>query len=231
MTSHASRLARRDLLRTLAAGGTVAASAALLGGCGTTTQQTQPAALPPASPTGTLVMITRHGEKPAGSGTPQGIDVNGTPDAHSLTVRGWTRAGALVELFAPGTGATRPGLARPTAIYAAGGTGGEGQRPRETVTPLATRLGLSVNTQYTKGGEAALAKEVAGRLGPTLICWQHGEIPAIAAAFGQVTPAPPAAWPDNRFDLIWVLTPRADGWTFSQIPQLLLDGDSDQPIS
>jgi hypothetical protein len=28
-------------------------------------------------------------------------------------------------------------LARPTAIYAAGGTGDEGQRPRQTVTPPA----------------------------------------------------------------------------------------------
>jgi hypothetical protein len=227
------RRTRRDLLRTLTVGGAAIASAALLEGCGlgSTTQTTTPAPLPPPGHTAALIMIIRHGERPTGSGPPQGIDPDGTPDSNSLTVRGWTRAGALTELFAPGRGATGPGLARPTAIYAAGGTGGEGQRPRQTVTPLATRLGIPVNTQFSKGGETALAHEVASRTEPTLICWQHGELPAIATALATVTPTPPTPWPDNRYDLVWVLTPAAGGWSFHQIPQLLLDGDSNQPIA
>ena len=227
MTPESSPMNRRTLLHALAVGGTVTTSAAFLGGCGST-HDAQSAALPPAASTGTLVMIIRHAEKPAGS--TQGVDVNGNPDPHSLTVRGWTRAGALVQLFAPGAGAVRPGLARPTAVYAAGGSGGEGQRPRETVTPLAARLGPEVNTGYSKGAEVALAKECAGLAGPTLISWQHEEIPAIVAAFGQVTPAPPTSWPDERFDLVWVLAPKSGGWSFTQVPQLLLDGDSDQPV-
>lgn len=206
------------------------AAALLTGGCGAT-PQVRPAALPPAPAGGTLIMIIRHAEKPAGSRPPLGIDADGNPDPHSLTVGGWTRAGALVELFAPGTGTTRPGLARPTAVYAAGGTGGEGQRPRETVTPLAARLGLPVTTTYAKGGEAALAAEVAGRRGATLISWQHEEIPALVTAIGPITPTPPPKWPDDRFDLVWVLTPAGTGWTFTQTPQLLLAGDSADPIS
>lgn len=218
-------LSRRTLL------GAAAGSAAFLaGGCGTT-QQVQPAALPPAPAGGPLIMIIRHAEKPAGSGTPQGIDVNGNAEPHSLTVAGWTRAGALVELFAPGAGSLRAGLARPTAIYAAGGTGGEGQRPRETVSPLAARLGLSVTTTFAKGGEAALAAEAAHRPGATLISWQHEEIPALTTAVGTITPAPPQSWPDNRFDVVWVLAPTAAGWSFTQVPQLLLAGDSADPIS
>ncbi|MGW4528816.1 hypothetical protein [Amycolatopsis sp. NPDC004378] len=217
-------LSRRTLL------GVAAGSTALLaGGCGTT-QQVQPAALPPAPASGTLIMIIRHGEKPAGSGAPQGIDVDGNTDLHSLTVAGWTRAGALVELFAPGAGSLRAGLARPTAIYAAGGTGGEGQRPRETVGPLAARLGVPVTTTFAKGGEAALAAEVACRSGVTLICWQHEEIPALTTAVGTVGPAPPQSWPDNRFDVVWVLAPTGAGWSFTQVPQLLLAGDSVDPI-
>jgi hypothetical protein len=209
------------------------ASATLLEGCGlgSTTQTVTPAPLPPPGHTGALIMIIRHGEKPPASGGPQGIDADGNPDTQSLTVRGWTRAGALVELFAPGSGATRSGLARPTAIYASGGTSGEGQRPRQTVTPLATRLGIPINTQFSKGGESALARAAASRTEPTLLCWQHGELPTIATALATVTPAPPTPWPDNRFDLVWVLTPAAAGWSFNQIPQLLLDGDSNQPIT
>jgi hypothetical protein len=78
---------------------------------------------------------------------------------------------------------------------------------------------------------ATLAKECAGLTGPSLISWQHEEIPAILAVFGrQVTRAPPTSWPDDRFDMVWVLTPRSDGWSFTQVPQLLLDGDSAEPV-
>jgi hypothetical protein len=194
-----SRSTRRDALRTLAAGGVVAASATMPGGCGGV--YAPPAPLPPATSTGRPIMIIRHGEKPADSGSPQGIDPDGNLDPHSLIVRGWPRPGPA-----------RPGLARPTAIYASGGTGGEGQRPRQTVTPLAARLGLTVNTHYAKGDETTLANEVAARTGPTLICWQHGELPGIVSALGSVTPVLPTAWPDNRFNLIWVLTRASTGW-------------------
>jgi len=220
MASSGARLTRRGLLTTVAAG----ATAAVLDGCGSTKPSGQ-GLIPPGSTTANLIMIIRHAEKPGDSDTPRGIDADGKHDNHSLTVRGWTRAGALVQLFAPGTGTVRPGLARPTAIFAAGGSEGEGQRPRETVTPLAERLGLTVDTQYERGSEPALAKACVGRPGPTLICWQHGEIPAILAEFGHIRPAPPAKWPGSRFDLVWVLTPSSDGWAFSQVPQLLLDGD------
>jgi hypothetical protein len=220
-------LSRRDLLRALAAGA-VTTSATLLAGCGARQLLSTPAAAPPPSgPAGTLIMIIRHGEKPVTDAAP-GIDSAGNPDAHSLTARGWTRARALVELFAPATGAPRPGLARPAAIYAAGGSGGEGLRTRETVAALAARLGIPVDTQFSKGDETELAREVAGRATPTLICWQHGEIPAIAAALPNLTPSPPASWPDDRYDLVWTLSPTEAGWSFHQVPELLLDGDSKQ---
>jgi hypothetical protein len=175
-------------------------------------------------------MLVRHAEKP-GSGPAQGVDIDGNPDPHSLTVRGWTRAGALVELFAPAHGPTRPGLARPTAVFAAGGQTGKGRRPRETINPLAARLNIPVDTAYTEGQEPALARHVAARPGPTLISWEHGGIPALLAAFPHLQPTPPTSWPDDRFDLIWTLTPTTTGWTFTQLPQLLLDGDSAQPAT
>jgi len=52
-------------------------------------------------------------------------------------------------------------------------------------------------------------------------------------ANGEITPTPPASWPAGRFDIVYVFirATRSDGWTFSQIPQMLLAGDSSSPIS
>jgi hypothetical protein len=227
------RPTRRELIRTIATAGGLAAAATLLNGCGaaqTATSGTSGTS-PVPSHTGAFIMIIRHGEKPATSGLPQGIDADGKPDVHSLTPSGWTRAGALSGLFAPANGRLHPGLARPTGIYAAGGNGGEGLRTRETVTPLAARLGLPVNTQFSKGEETELADELVRRSEPTLVCWQHGELPAIAAALQDVTPRPPLLWPDGRFDLVWTLSPAGAGWSFHQIPELLLPDDSNQSIA
>jgi hypothetical protein len=212
----------------LATIGAITTSATLLDSC-TASAQT-PAQKPQQGQPGALIMIIRHGEKPSDSGAPQGIDENGKPSSHALTPQGWARAHALVPLFAPASGALRPGLARPTAIYASGGSGKEGLRTRETVTPLATQLGIPLDTRFSKGEETALAQDVARRTGPTLISWQHGELPAIPAALGHVTPAAPTHWPGSRFDLIWTLTPVAGGWAFRQIPELILGGDSNQSI-
>jgi hypothetical protein len=151
------------------------------------------------------IMMIRHAEKPRLAGPPQGVDDSGVADEHSLTVHGWTTAGAILGLFASPDGATRPNLARPTAIFAAGGTGGQGERPGQTVVPLAARLRLSVETQYAKGDELALAKDATSRTGASLICWQHEELPTLAAAFANVSPDPPSGWPDSRFDIVWVL--------------------------
>jgi len=140
-----------------------------------------------------------------------------------LTEMGWNRAHRLVDLLDPAQGPPRPGLARPTAIYAAGANdNGEGARTRETVQPLANHLGLPVNTSFGKGDEKALVEHAIAQPGPTLISWQHGEIPAIAEAFPSVTPTPPSEWPDDRFDQVWTLTKTADGWHFAQLPELVL---------
>lgn len=175
---------------------------------------------------GTLIMVIRHGEKPAGGNAAAGIDPAGNPDQHSLTPVGWNRARALVGLFDPKQGSPRSGLARPTVIYASGGTGGEGSRPRETVQPLAADLHIRENTSFAKGQETELIRQAASQPGPTLISWQHGEIPAIAAAFGTVTPTPPASWPDDRFDMVWTFTATDHGWAFAQVPEMVLPGDN-----
>ena len=175
----------------------------------------------------------RHGEKPDPSSPLPGVDINGSPAGNnSLTEVGWNRARHLVDLFDPPGGTVRPGLARPKLIYAAGANeGGSGERARETITPLAQRLGLPVNSSLGKGDEQTLAAQITAQPGPTLICWQHGEIPAIAAAFGSVNPAPPAVWPNERFDVVWTLTANGSGWDFAQVPEMVLPGDQLQTIA
>jgi hypothetical protein len=159
-------------------------------------------------------MVIRHGEKPA--------------KGHSLTARGWSRAHALPSLFAPLDGGTRDGLPAPKVIYAASATNaGTGQRTRETVSSLSSRLNVPVNTAYGKGQEASLVRQATAQAqnGPVLICWQHGEIPAIASALKVVGPPPPRYWPGNRFDMVWKFTETPQGWTFAEVPEMLLPGD------
>ena len=176
-------------------------------------------------------MLIRHGEKPVGSGPPFGIDSNGNPDGESLTVQGWERAGALVELFDPSVGQIRPGIVRPTSMFASdpGATGSK--RPLETITPLAQRLGMTVSTPVKDSKTAQIAQILATTSGSPLAAWQHQDIPSIAQHIGKVHPAPPKQWPGHRFDIVWVFTRKHDGtWKFSQVPQLLLAGDKHSVI-
>jgi broad specificity phosphatase PhoE len=232
--------ARRATPRAITAIAALAASA-LLAGCGiggTAPSQGVPpgpgggaavqtvAPVPPTAGDGppTMVMVIRHGEKP--DGEEPGVDAAGNPDDSSMTRVGWDRAHGLVDLFDPAQGTPKPGLVRPTAIYAAGVTDdGEGQRTRETVDPLADKLGITAETRYGKGEEEELVEHVLAQPGPTLISWQHGEIPTIAEAFPSVTPTPPSEWPDDRFDVVWTFTKTADGWHFDQVPELVLPQD------
>jgi broad specificity phosphatase PhoE len=208
--------------------GVVSALSVLLAACAAGPVST-PAATPSAEASrtaaaSTVVMVIRHAEKPMG--TDPGIDAEGKEDDSSLTATGWQRADALADLFDPASGRLRAGLARPVAVYAAGANDdGEGKRPRETVAPLAQRLGVAENNDYGKGDEKALVKDAIAHRGPVLICWQHGELPEIAAAFPDVTPAPPEEWPDDRFDVVWTFTRTADGWRFAQLPELVLPQD------
>jgi len=143
-------------------------------------------------------------------------------------VRGWTRAGALVGLFAPQHGEPKAGLRRPDAIYACGHADDGSRRPVQTVTPLAERLGQHIRRRRGLGEEAALAAKLAVHNGAALVAWHHEAIPAIARSLGAVDF--PEHWPDDRFDVVWTFTPDGTGWRFAQVAQLLLAGDRPEPI-
>src|SRR5215203_3651150 len=87
---------------------------------------------PSPADTTRMIMVIRHAEKPLHpAASPYGVTPHGEEDPHSLTVTGWTRAGALAQLFAPAHGRPPVGLRRPDSIYAsahAGGPPGSGDR-------------------------------------------------------------------------------------------------------
>jgi len=175
------------------------------------------------------IMFIRHGEKPGESGAPFGVNQHGKEDAHALSVRGWQRAGALAGLFKLAQQSGYPGLVTPAAIYAtAPNSDSHSTREFNTAQPLADALKVQVNVDYPHGHENHLATHIAGQTDSTLVVWHHGEIPAAIAQFPVANMNDvPSAWPEERFDLVWVLKRDVDSmhYTFSQLNQKLLDGD------
>ncbi|HEX4407788.1 MAG TPA: histidine phosphatase family protein [Xanthobacteraceae bacterium] len=179
------------------------------------------------------IMIIRHAEKPSDDGKVQGVDKNGETDKEELIVRGWQRSGALVRLFAPRDDKfLDPRLAQPKTIFASGvGEHSKSLRPQHTVLALSKILGETLDLSCLKGEEDKLATKALGAAGPILIAWEHELVPDIVNKIVGNTTTCPQKWPDDRFDLVWVLDGNGGGWKFSQVPQLLLPGDSDKPIS
>jgi len=180
------------------------------------------------------IMVIRHGEKPLGALAPYGVTVDGEQDVNSLLVRGWTRAGALAVLFAPSRGALQsPELAQPHTVFAGSDDAGQSsKRPEETVSVVAQKLSLQTNTSWTVGQEQQLATAAMACDGVVLIGWEHKHIPLIANAILGNTSAP-QKWPGERFDVVWVFDLDAAGsaYRFSQVCQLVLPGDSPEPIT
>ena len=182
----------------------------------------------PQSP---IIMIIRHAEKAAPEAG--GVHESGEDDGHSLAVSGWQRAGALVPLFAPLTRPLpEPRLARPEYLFAEsqdapGSEAKKSQREVQTMAPLAEMLGIEPDFSFGRGQEteaAAAAKQCAG---PVLMAWEHHKLLELARAISSDAGIP-EKWPKERYDLVLVFRLQADGeaYSFEQVPQLLLAGDT-----
>jgi hypothetical protein len=180
------------------------------------------------------IMVIRHAEKPSGNPPPHGVTFDGEREKESLTVRGWQRAGALVSLFAPANGSFQdPSLSQPQFLYASTPTKRNGsRRPLETITPLAEKLAIRINTNHPKLEPEKMLEEVYLCAGVVLICWQHEFIPKIASHIMGNKTTTPHDWPEDRFDMIWVFDRDAatGHYGFKQVPQNLLMGDWATPI-
>jgi hypothetical protein len=143
------------------------------------------------------IILIRHAEKPTDPANPH------------LSAAGVERAKQLVSFIKTDSAMTRFGL--PVAVFATATTKDDnGQRTQETVAPLAAALKLRVQTPYHGKDYAALAKRILSNrayAGKTvLICWNHEEIPQLAAALGAASA--PSKWRGSVFDVVYVISYR-----------------------
>ncbi|PTX63014.1 hypothetical protein C8N46_102415 [Kordia periserrulae] len=162
------------------------------------------------------ILIIRHAEKPA------------DPSNENLATKGYERAAALAY-YVPANFNTID------HIFAAGvGLKSPSKRPVETVTPLAARLNKKIHDSFLKYQYQDMVTHILNddsyNDSVIAIAWQHTNIEAIATAFGAKE-VPSSLWPESCFDLVWKLTYNGDTtYTLTQIPQLLMYGDTDQTI-
>lgn len=182
------------------------------------------------------VLIIRHPEKPDKGWPGLGTTPDGNSDPESLVIRGWQRAGAWSVLFE--SDLSNSDYPKPNTIYAANPNGENpdtSQRPLQTVTPLAEKLGLDPVKNHAVGQEEDLVADVLAQSGVVLIAWEHKAIaPGIVRllAKGQVLPNMPTKWDGTRFDVVLRLDRSSSDtpWSDSQLFPCLLSGDSATPM-
>jgi hypothetical protein len=156
------------------------------------------------------IILIRHAEKPD------------DPGAVHLSKAGEERARELVPFLTTDPEFTKYG--RPVALFATQTTRhGRGQRTRETLAPLAKELHLPIEARYLSENYEALARMILANpkyQGKTvLICWNHDEIPQLAAALG-VHPRPPK-WKDAAYDRVYLISYHEGKATLKDLPQVL----------
>jgi hypothetical protein len=166
-----------------------------------------------------VILIVRHAEKPE-----SGME---------LSPAGLQRADAYTNYFRSFMVDSKP-LSLDCLIATADSN--NSHRPRLTLEPLSKSLGLPLDTRYrnTESGQLAAELQTRPHGRQILICWHHGQIPALLQALGA-DPAkllPGGQWPDAVFS--WVIQLHYDqegrlmpGET-KRIPENLMPGDAAQ---
>lgn len=138
------------------------------------------------SPKGSVILVIRHGEQP--------------DNGEGLSAEGKVRAQAYVRYFQNFVFEGRP--LKLDEIFAAKDSS-VSHRPRLTVEPTASALGLSIDDRYANKQYARLADDILGRLRGQniLICWHHGNIPQLLSALGADPDKllPRGRWPSEEF--------------------------------
>jgi hypothetical protein len=164
-----------------------------------------------------LIMIIRHAEKPPEES--KSVD---------LSSEGKERAAALPKLFEVSDKKPKP-FPTPDFIFATKNTK-HSHRPLETVTPLAKKLKLTIDSEYADAEYGKLVDQIFQNAKykdkTVLISWHHGMIPQLAEKLNAT--GAPSSWKGSVFDRVWQITYDEQGKTsFENLPQQLLTGDSE----
>jgi len=154
-----------------------------------------PAPKDPGALRNMVILIVRHAEKPE-----TGME---------LTPAGVQRADAYTNYFRSFTVDSKP--LHLDSIFAAADSKNS-HRPRLTLEPVSQALGVPLDLRFKDKDPASLADELRAKPHgkQVLICWHHGEIPALLEVLGA-DPAkllPGGKWPDEVFS--WVIQLRYD---------------------
>ena len=168
-------------------------------------------------PKNSVVLIIRHAEDPA--------------DGHGLSPRGQERAEAYKNYF---LNLTIDSKRREPDVVLVAKDSKQSHRPRLTVEPFAKAAKLPIDSSIGNKQPADLAALLrANYQGKViLICWHHGQIPALLRALGAApeTLLPNGKWPKTVYD--WVIMASFDEngrlvpESTRRISEHLLPGDS-----
>lgn len=185
----------------------------------------QPPGVPPVTHRAKRVLIViRHAEKDDNK--------DGKDDTlHELSKAGRSRALKIRDAFQDPDWLAAKGLYKPDRLIVSKGST-KSLRPKQTLDPYQLATGLPMNTRYDfEAQEPEVGHWLAQRLDVTLVCGEHSALINMCKAFGVSAPKLPSSWPDARFDMIWKFeSDDGNNWRFTQIPQLLMPGDSSKPI-
>jgi hypothetical protein len=143
-----------------------------------------------------------------------------------LAPAGFHRAALIPNLFMPPAGDPRVPLTKPDFIFATARSK-NGNRPFETVMPLSSALNEPISNEildddYPELAKLLLSGKFAGKV--VLVAWHHGKIPGLTRELGAVPPY--EKWPDTQFDRIWRIDYKDGKAKLTDLPMLLLPGDS-----
>ena len=168
-------------------------------------------------PKSSVVLIVRHAEDP--------------PNGHGLSARGQERAKAYIKYFE--NFAVDSKRLEPNAVVVAADSK-QSHRPRLTVERFAKAANLPIDNRFANKQPADLAAELRtnyqGKI--ILICWHHGQIPALLRALGATpeTLLPNGKWPKNVYDWCIMVSFDQNGHVIPKstrrISEHLLQGDS-----
>ena len=135
------------------------------------------------------VVIIRHGEKPAEQ----------SDSGDNLSCQGQNRAMQLPAVLTKKFG--KPDYTYVPALKLDKNT--THSRMFQTVTPLAVKYDLTINSKYDESELSDVAKSVLKKNGTVLMVWEHSAIPDLASALGVDKPP---KWKGADFDSIWIVT-------------------------